>query len=182
MKATQQRILIIVAGVVLMGPAGWWFMMHRMAQGAPEARTTASKVTGVPDLPDTAAPTGQTASAAKNTPLPPLLPGSQLDDERFAAVSAKFVIAAIGLKQDSNWQKNVTHYMSKTLKEAGISEDEYTEYAEALNAQPDRGRAVAQNIIRKAETVLGRKITVEKLPMYKFNQSVSKQAERKLKQ
>ena len=112
--------------------------------------------------------------------LPPLIPGSPLTDEKFAAISAKIVIAAIGLKKDKHWEINTLLYMSKVLDQAGVNEKDFKDYAQALGRNPDRGRAVAQNIVNKAEKKLGYRISMDKLPMFKFDSARVKKIEKEL--
>lgn len=113
-------------------------------------------------------------------PLPDLVPGSPLDDDRFAQLSAQVVIAAVGLKRDANWETNVLLYMQKTLGKSGVTIEQYTEYAQALQKRPDRNRAVAENIMMRVEKKLGYRVTMDKLPMFKFDEKTIKQLEKKM--
>jgi hypothetical protein len=115
-----------------------------------------------------------------NKPLPELVPGSPLDDDQFAQVSAQIVIGAMGLKRDADWETNVLLYMQQTLKKSGVSVEQYSEYASALHGQPDRARAVAENIMMRVEKKVGYRVSMDKLPMFKFDDKTIKQLEKKL--
>jgi hypothetical protein len=121
------------------------------------------------------------APPARPGPLPALIPGSPLNDEKFAQLSALVVIAAMGLKQDKDWETNVAAYMQQELKKQGISIEDYTAYAKALYDKPDRGRAVAENIQMRAQKKLGYRVSLNKLPMFKFDQGTLNKMQQKLK-
>ncbi|MEN6641339.1 MAG: hypothetical protein ABFE08_02720 [Armatimonadia bacterium] len=134
----------------------------------------------------TPAPAQAEAEKAGNKPhrpktaeesLPPLLPGNPLTDPKFTDISAKIVVAAIGLKQGKDYELNLLAYMEKALNEAKITEEQYTAYAEALRKNQDRGRAVAEAIINKVEKKIGYRVTVEKLPMFKMDPEQVKKIE-----
>ncbi len=145
------------------------------------------RATGQPAAPaksaDSAKPSKPTLPKPESKggkPLPDLVPGNPLDDDRFAQLSAQVVIAAVGLKRDANWETNVLLYMQKTLQKSGVSIEQYNEYARALQGQPDRARAVAENIMMRVEKKLGYRVTMDKLPMFKFDEKTIKQLERKM--
>lgn len=155
--------------------------------GASKAPASASTAASAASLPQKAPSHAAAAPEEKRAPqkavsLPELVPGSSLNDELFAQISAEIVIAAVGLKQDQDWTLNVMAYMEKALKRHGISVEDYTAYARALYQYPDRGRAVAENIMQRVEKKLGYKVKVEALPLYKWDEQTINQLRRKLQE
>jgi len=70
--------------------------------------------------------------------------------------------------------------MQKTLDKAGLSVEEYNKYARALYDNPDRGRAVAENIMMRVEKKIGYRVSMDKLPMFKFDEKTVKELQKKL--
>jgi hypothetical protein len=183
----QQNIIIIALVAVLIIAGLIWLLAARQATGPSIATSTQPPSASPAPVPAPAlAPVAGKATAEKpaapapKEPLAPLLPGSPLTDQRFAAMSAKIVVVALGLKRDPDWEVNVLAYMSKVLDAEKISETEYRQYAEALNRYPDRARAVVENIIDKAEKKLGYRISMEDLPMFKVDPQKVEQIDKKL--
>jgi len=127
-----------------------------------------------------AAAPGAKAANKKKQPLPELVPGSPLTDDIFAQISAEIVIGAMGLKHDAQWQANVLAFMAKVLGKHKMSIEDYNAYAKALYDQPDRARAVAENIVTRVEKQVGYRISMDKLPMFKFDQKTIKEMQRRL--
>ncbi len=152
------------------------------ASEAPAPAPTASSAASLPQKASSPATPEEKRAPQKAAPLPELVPGSPLNDELFAQISAEIVIAAVGLKQDQDWTLNVMAYMEKALKRHGISVEDYTAYARALYQYPDRGRAVAENIMQRVEKKLGYKVKVEALPLYKWDEQTINQLRRKLQE
>lgn len=183
-------VALIVGGLLL---AQWRISPQPAAKeiapapaGAAEAPAIASAASSAASVPQKAsshqAAPGEKHTPQKAAPLPELVPGNPLNDELFAQISAEIVIAAVGLKQDQNWTLNVMAYMEKALKRHGISVEDYTAYAHALYQYPDRGRAVAENIMQRVEKKLGYKVKVEALPLYKWDEQTINQLRRKLQE
>ena len=186
MPRQQQYIIIAVIGLLALAVGGWMVHRHAGTATTPPGQANPSPVTATapPAKANAAAPPAEPAATAPvkpQEPLPPLVPGNPLTDERFAQMSSKIVIAALGLKQDADWEVNVVAYMAKVLKQEGITEEQYRQYAEALNENADRGRAVAENIVRKTEKKLGHNINMDKLPMLKFDKQNIQKLEKRLK-
>ncbi len=114
--------------------------------------------------------------------MPPLVPGNPLTDEQFAAISARIVIASVGLKHEQDWEKLVLDYMAQELAREKITADQYNEYAQALYANPDRGRAMAENIMRRVEQKLGTRVDVKVLPTFGLDPAEMKKLQQKLKE
>jgi hypothetical protein len=129
------------------------------------------------------APSGAASKPAPDAgeALPPLIPGSPLTDNRFAAISARIVIASVGLKQDSNWEMLVTEYMAQELAKEKLTSDQYNAYAQALYANPDRARAVGENIMRRVEQKLGTRVDAKALPMFGVDPEEIEKLKQKLK-
>ncbi|MHB8994326.1 MAG: hypothetical protein ACYC63_03640 [Armatimonadota bacterium] len=192
MARKQQNIIIIALAAVLLIVGLIWLMSAREPAAPSIATTTKPPSAATAPVPTVApAPVAgehvagkpasqKPAAPAPKQPLAPLLPGSSLTDQRFAAMSAKIVVAALGLKQDQDWEVNVLAYMSKVLDAEKVSETEYRQYAEALNKYPDRARAVAENIIVKAEKKLGYRVSMDNLPMFKVDKQKVEQIDKKL--
>lgn len=183
MARKQQNIIILALAAVLLIAGLIWLMSARQPAAPSIATTTQppSAATAAAPVPAPGEPASEKPAApAPKEPLAPLLPGSSLTDQRFATMSAKIVVAALGLKQDQDWEVNVLAYMSKVLDAEKVSETEYRQYAEALNDYPDRARAVAENIIVKAEKKLGYRISMDSLPMFKVDKQKVEQIDKKL--
>lgn len=183
MARTKQRLIIAVLAILIIAQLGFMLQRRNIGRNMPPPPPVAAPVPPTPPAAG-AKPPAQTVAGAPQKPqgpLPTLVPGNTLTDEKFAQTSAKIVAAVLGLKKDQDWEVNVVACMAKVLKEDGVSEDQYRQYAEALNKNPDRGRAVAENIIRKAEKKLGYRIDMKNLPMFKFDQQKIDQINRRLK-
>lgn len=181
--APKQRniILIALAAVLIIGGLIWARSSRQPVAPSIAASSDTPSAVPAPVTAPVPAPTAKTsAESAPKEPLAPLVPGSSLTDQRFAAMSAKIVVAALGLKRDENWEVNVLAYMAKVLEAEKVTETEYRQYAEALSKYPDRGRAVAENIIDKAEKKLGYRVSMENLPMFKVDQQKVEQIDKKL--
>ena len=183
--AGKRSLAVVVAVVIILALGAFMLWHHAQKASAPAvavATPPAPSATATAPAPET---TPKAPPAAPAEPLPPLIPGSPLTDEKFAAVSAKIVTVAVGLKQDKDWEVNTMVYMSKVLDQAGITEKDFTDYAQALNRYPDRARAVAENIVSKAEKKLGYRITMDKMPMFKVSpervRKIDKELQKKLK-
>lgn len=199
MKLTRQQLLLAVVGLVLGGASAVLIIRHQAptapvreevgpplypapsAQGgvpaaAPAGKAEAEAKGTVPGLPAS----GRSAKAERGEPLPALIPGGPLTDERFAAISARIVIAAIGLQKGKDWEVNTMAYMAQVFDQEKITEKDYRDYAEALNKQPDRARAVAESIMDKAEKKLGYRVTMKTLPVFKVDEQAVKDLERKV--
>lgn len=178
---------IILALIVLLIIAQLAFIVQRRNigrnMGAPGSAPPVAPAS-VPAAPvvGPVSPAQPAASAPQkpHEPLPTLLPGNPLTDEKFAQISSQIVIAAVGLKKDQNWDVKVLAYMQKALKEGGVTEEQFRQYAEALSRNPDRARAVGDNIVRKAEKKLGRHVDLKALPMFNFDQQKVEKLQKKL--
>lgn len=188
----RSYILVILAAVALAVICVLaWLMLHGGAAG-PYGAQQPSAVTGPspgPTVPPTqtapktapppaAAGAPVTKKAGKQPPLPPLVPGNSLTDEKFAEVSAQIVIAAVGLKQDKDWEANLNAYIEQELERAKVGEEQFMEYRDALEANPERGRAVAESILRKVEKRLGYRMSIENMPMLKLDPAQKQQLEK----
>jgi hypothetical protein len=177
-------IFAVVAVVAIV-----WVMRGSSAHRAPAlppptvAQTTApAPLTATPNVPANAKPLAAEKPVANSKePLAPLIPGSPLTDNRFAAISCDIVIAARGIKQDKEWETNMVLYMDKVLKKAGITTEQYNAYALALQKNPDRGRAVVDNIMMRVEKKIGIRMTTDQLPMFRFDKEAVNQLQQKLK-
>jgi hypothetical protein len=188
----KSRPLIIVAAVVVIALiAVAWPLLSPANKpvtptGQPLLPPEPVDVTGpvAPTAPGEAAkpPVAVNSAKTREAAAPPLVPGSPLNDDRFADISARIVIASVGLKKQANWDFLVLEYMNKTLGQEKVSPEQYKEYAEALYRNPDRGRAVGENIMRRVEKKLGTRVDMKALPFFKFDQKDVKALERKLKQ
>lgn len=188
----KSRALIIVAAVVVFAliAVAWPLLTPAnkpvAPMGGPLTPPQPVDVTGpvAPTTPGEAAkpPVAVSSPKAPEEAAPPLVPGSPLTDDRFADISARIVIASVGLKKQANWDFLVLEYMNKTLAKEKVSPTQYKEYAEALYRNPDRGRAVGENIMRRVEKKLGTRVDMKALPFFKFDQKDVKALERKLKQ
>lgn len=183
MNRTRLSIIVAVLAVVTAGLAVWHF----------HGRSAEPSYATQPPVPEGLAAPAATPAPAQLEPqktgdkpqrlktaeesLPPLIPGNPLTDPKFTDMSAKIVVAAVGLKQGKDYELNLLAYMQKVLEESNITEEQYTEYAEALHKNPDRGRAVAEAVINKVEKKIGYRITVEKLPMFKMDPAQVKKIE-----
>jgi hypothetical protein len=116
----------------------------------------------------------QQPSARAPESLPALAPGSPLTDQRFADISAQIMVAILGIKRDANWQTNVAASMAKILKDENVAENDLKDYGLALNKNPDRKRAVADNIVNLAQKKLGRRFTPEEAALLKLEQAQMK--------
>ena len=75
----------------------------------------------------------------------------------------------------------VLEYMDQTLQKEGVTPDQFKEYAEALYRNPDRGRAVAENIMMRVHKKLGTRVDMKTLPFMKFDEATIRKLEEKLK-
>ena len=183
MNRTRLWIIVAVLAVVTLGLALWHFHGRN---GEPPYAAQPPVPEGLVAPTATPAPGQSEPQKAGTKPhrpktaeesLPPLIPGNPLTDPKFTDMSARIVIAAVGLKQGKDYELNLLAYMQKVLEEANITEEQYTEYAEALRQNQDRGRAVAEAIINKVEKKIGYRVTVEKLPMFKMDPEQVKKIE-----
>jgi hypothetical protein len=179
LRGTRRQLCFVAAlmlAVVAIALAGVAIVRHRDAPSAlPEVSAPAAAEPTTQDKPSGTKPKSRRAAA-----VPELVPGSKLDDDHFAQISAEVVIAAMGLKRDKDWETNVLLYMQKTLDKAGLSVEEYNKYARALYDNPDRGRAVAENIMMRVEKKIGYRVSMDKLPMFKFDEKTVKELQKKL--
>lgn len=174
---------LLASLTLLRGPAGPYGAQPPAAVTGPAPAPTPPAATPEPPAKPAepeAAPSGDKASE-KPAPLPPLVPGNPLNDEQFAAVSAQIVIAAMGLKQDKDWEANLNAYIGQELAKAKITEEQFMEYRDALHANQERGPAVAENIMRKVQKRLGYRLEIEKLPMFSFDPAQKQELEKRLK-
>ena len=181
--APKQRniILIALAAVLIIGGLIWARSSRQPVSPSIAASSDTPSSAPAPVTAPAPAPAAEKAAPpAAKEPLAPLVPGSSLTDQRFAAISAKIVVAALGLKRDKDWEVNVLAYMARALETEKVTETEYRQYAEALSKYPDRGRAVAENIIDKAEKKLGYRVSMENLPMFKVDEQKVEQIDKKL--
>lgn len=183
MNRTRLSIIVAALAVVTVGWAVWHFCgrsgepSYATQPPVPEGiEAPAAAPAPVPLEPQKTGDKPQRPKTAEES-LPPLIPGNPLTDPKFTDMSAKIVIAAVGLKQGKDYELNLLAYMQKVLEESNITEQQYTEYAEALHKNPDRGRAVAEAVINKVEKRIGYRITVEKLPMFKMDPAQVKKIE-----
>jgi hypothetical protein len=182
--ASKRQIITIafIAGLVLVSLL-WKLVPDQTADHA--VATSPPPPTVSPAAAPAPAAAEKPAAPAPKEPLAPLVPGSSLTDQRFAAMSAKIVVAALGLKRDKDWEVNVLAYMAKVLDAENVTETEFREYAEALGKYPDRARAVVENITDKAEKKLGYRVSMENLPMFKVDklkvQEIDKKLQKKLR-
>lgn len=179
MARKQFLISAVIVAVVAVASLCLWRARH---QSPPPPVQIA-----VPVMPPASSSAAQSPAGASNRPetkqpLPPLIHGNPLTDERFASISAKIVIAALGLKRDKDWEVNTLLYMAKVLDAEGLSESDFTDYAQALNRNPDRGRAVAQRIMDKVEKKVGYRVTMETLPAFKINRERMRKVEKQLQE
>ena len=188
MTGKQVWVIALVVVIVVAGAAAvvWEHLQRQPAPLTPAVGlATGGPAPSATPTPGPAALPKPAGGKPAAEPLPPLIPGSPLTDEKFAAISAKIVIAAMGLKQDKNWEVNTLLYMSKVLDEAGIDESQFRDYAQALGRYPDRARAVAANIVGKAEKKLGYRISMDKMPMFNLSpervKKIDKELQKKLK-
>ena len=187
MTGKQVWVIALVVVIVVAGAAAVvWDQTRLKAASAPAAGTREALASATPPqaLPASPSPVAKKPAAPAEA-LPPLLPGNPLTDEKFAAISAKIVIVAMGLKQDKNWEINTLLYMSKALDEAWVDEKQFKDYAEALHRNPDRGRAVAESIVSKAEKKLGYRMSMDKMPLFNLSpervRKIDKELQKKLK-
>jgi hypothetical protein len=182
--ARRRPILPVIALVVALVVVAI-VAMQRLSAPPPPAKPrpldAQPQTAGAPTPPATEAAkapvTPSKPSPEPKAPLPPLIAGNPLTDDRFAAISCSIVIAALGLKQDAEWEANVMAYMARELKKAEITPTQYNDYALALHQNPERGGAVGENIMRRVEKKIGHRVTMEALPMFKFDQETIKKME-----
>ena len=187
----RKQWTMVVAAIVLL--AGALAVLLVLRQAPPGAGTQPRQ----PPRPiaaagSTVAPAGQPPAArsspprpgspADAPPLPPLVQGNPLTDEHFAGMSAKIVLAALGLKKDNDYNVKLLEYMNKVLEQEKITPAQYEEYAEALHRNRERGQAVAENIVRRVEKKLGHRMDLKVLPMLKFDEAEVKKIEKKLRE
>lgn len=185
----RQRAVVVVSVLVLaLLGAGSYFVL-RPAPSAPGAvvappqPVSATPVAPVPASPPAPAPAAKTGAKSRPaSPLPPLVAGNPFTDDEFAQVSAQIVIASYGLKRDAKWQMLVLAYMDQALKKHGYTAEQYKEYAEALYRNPDRGRAVGENIMLRVEKKLGVRVDMKALPFLKYDQETIRKLEKKLRE
>lgn len=189
LNRTRQWVIIAVLTVVILGALVWLLSRQEATTPyavQPQREGAVGGPAPMPARPPVEAAPKKTLQQPKRPKtaeesLPVLVPGNPLTDPKFTDMSAQIVIAALGLKQDADYEANLVAYMEKVLTEANISEEQYTEYAQALHNVPDRGRAVAEGIIMKVERKVGYQISVEKLPMFKMDPEQVKKLEGSLK-
>jgi len=183
LSLTLIALAVALVGFVVLrrpsAPAGPGDTAAALEQHDTSSAATPPPLGGVPG-PEEATPATAPASADKPSPAP-LVAGNPLTDDRFAEISTGIVIAAIGLKQNADWAANVEAYMAQQLDKAGVTQAQYNEYAQALHEHPERGQAVAENIMRRVQKKVGYHIGIEKLPMFKFDERAIKAMQEKLK-
>ena len=80
------------------------------------------------------------------------IPAGPLDDAKFAAISAKVTVAAVRLHAEgASDQDAMMNVMRSVLKEARVTLDEYTRYADGVHRDPVRAGKVGNAILRLAE-------------------------------
>ena len=165
MNRRQSGLLMALFLALLLGVVFWWMGTHDTAnRGVTETQSRlVSAFRGFRKTP-----------ARERQPLPELVPGSPLTDQRFADISAKIMVAILGIKRDGNWRANVARSMDKILGEEDLAENDFEAYALALNKNPDRKRAVADNIVDLAQKKLGRHFTPEEAALLKLDQVAAK--------
>lgn len=194
MKRRHLPLVAAALAAALMVAAAIWSRVTGPV--TPPAQTTVAPVTGAgpdatPSQPAAKTPEsgansetagGDTPAGRSADPLPPLVPGNPLTDERFAAISARIVIASVGLKKEKDWESLVVEYMDQELAKERLTADQYNEYAQALYANPDRGRAMAENIMRRVEEKLGTRVDMKALPMFGMDPAELEKLQQKLKE
>lgn len=110
---------------------------------APKSETPAS----------TEAPTDQTARSdaprtaqGKSSGARWAIPEGPLDDEKFVVMSAKYAAAVESLDEDARSEENMRLVLREVLKEANITEQEYSAYAEAASKDPERAERLSKQI------------------------------------
>lgn len=171
---TLAVVAVVAAGLLLSRPHSTDTNSVAAMPGAP-----ASQVATEP-APPAAVP--ETTKKDRKHSVPGLVPGSPLDDDKFAQISAEIVIAAMGLKKDKQWESNLLLYMQKTVDKHGVTIEQYNTYARALYDHPDRGRAVAENIMTRVERKIGTRVSLDKLPMFRFDEKTIKQLQKRLEE
>jgi hypothetical protein len=182
-RRARRPALLIVALVLIAvaAVAAASVMLRHHADQPAKGELTVQKVTTPPASAGDASPAAAGPAGKKPaSPLPVLVAGSPFDDDSFAQVSAEVVIAALGLKQDKDWQANVLAYMGQVLDKRGLTVEQYNSYAKALYDNPDRGRAVAENIQQRVAKKLGHRADLKALPMFKFDKSAVNDLQKKL--
>ena len=172
-------ILPLLALALLMGVGAFLLVGRRPSATGP----TAPPLAQAQPPPAAVAPAPNrivVAPPAAKAKTPPLIPGNPFTDERFAAISCQIVIAAIGLKHSPDWEANVVAYMDQELEKAGFTPAQYNAYALALHQHPDRAKAVADDIMRRVEKKIGYHVSMDTLPVFKFDPEALKKVQQKL--
>lgn len=156
-------IAVGVVGVTLLAVALW---ARLVGPGGSDQVSAPSTVTAPVSQVVPKTPAKPADDAGKSAPLPPLVPGNPLTDDRFSDISARLVIASVGLKKQQDWQNLVIDFLEKELAKEKLTEEQFSEYAEALYDNPDRARAVGENIVRRVEKKLGVRMDMKTLPLY----------------
>lgn len=81
------------------------------------------------------------------------IPEGPLDDAKFVAISAKYVAAVQGMDESARSEENIRLVMMKVLKEANVTEQEYSDYADAAAKDPERAEKLAKLIEAAMKTV-----------------------------
>ena len=171
---TLAVVAVVAAGLILSRPHRTDTNSVASMPGAP-----ASQVAPAPSPP---AASPETTKKDRKHSVPELVPGSPLDDDKFAQISAEIVIAAMGLKKDKQWENNLLLYMQKVVSKHGLTVEQYNTYARALYDHPDRGRAVAENIMTRVEKKIGTRVSLDKLPLFRFDEKTIKQLQKRLEE
>lgn len=194
MQRRPLPLLIVALSLVLVATVAIWSRVTgpvAPASGPPVETVTGEAPDGAPPKPAPPDPTaakpappaeGQSGTRSPKPVMPPLVPGNPLDDERFAAISARIVVASVGLQHEKDWETLVLDYMAQELAKEKISPDQYNEYAEALYANPDRGRAMAENIMRRVEKKLGTRVDLKVLPKFGLDPADLEKLQQRLKE
>ncbi len=175
-------VLGVTLAVVAVVAAGLIFSRTRSTGAHSVAAVPGAPASPVATEPAPPATVPATTRKDRKHSVPELVPGSPLDDDKFAQLSAEIVIAAIGLKKDGQWENNLLLYMQKTVDKHGVTIEQYNTYARALYDHPDRGRAVAENIMTRVEKKIGTRVSLDKLPMFRFDEKTIKQLQKRLEE
>lgn len=178
--AINRLKVIVLAGLVVLIAGGlylaWTLPAKRSSDGSPQAvRTAPGVVASPPPIAQSATPAlarGNESSSQAATSPPqaedrpqidpteptkpgpgesPQPPASGLTEEQFIEVSSTIVLGVTQIQNEPNAKELLVPLMEKALKNAGITLEQYTAFAERVQANPAWGERVGQAILERVD-------------------------------
>lgn len=153
MRLTMRRISLLLCALVLI--AGCPKREPTVETSPPPASRHPQDVAA--PMPETSAPEEARAEQPAKPSAPRTaraesprarwaIPDGPLDDEKFVVMSAKYAAAVESLDEDARSEENMRLVLREVLKEANVTEQEYSAYAEEAAKDPERAERLTKQI------------------------------------